>query len=407
MKLNLQLWLKFSLLNLCLVALLGLIMRSKISFGFIYFDFNYLLHSHSHFAFSGWITHTIMTLMIFLIQDKISNSRLKTYKAIIIANLVCSYGMLIFFILQGYGMISIIFSTGSIFVSYAFGFYYWKDLKKLDSNLAAINWFRAAVLFNIISSMGTFYLAFMMATKSINEDLKLASIHYFLHFQYNGWFFFGCMGLLFWYLNIKKTDNTIYDIVFKLFAIVCAPAYILSLLWLHIPGWVNVLAIMAAVIQVLAWFKLLVVLIQTYKHIFKNTDLLLRSILIFACVALSIKFILQLGSTIPYFSQIASSFRPIVIAYLHLVLLAVISLFLLCYIYTNHFIMLTKKIKVGLLIFSLGVFLNELVLALQGLLPFNFPAVPNVNMILFGVAMLLLIGITIITYFSIKNKYVK
>ena len=403
MKINLQFWLKFSLFNLCLVAVVGLLMRSKINFGFTYFDFTYLLHSHSHFAFSGWITHTIMVLMIFLLEGRVSYSRLKIYKTIIIANLVCSYGMLIFFIIQGYGMVSILFSTGSIFVSYAFGFYFIKDLKKLDSNLVAINWFKAALLFNIISSIGTFYLAFMMATKSINEDLKLASIYYFLHFQYNGWFFFGCIGLLFFYLNIKKTAHSFYNVAFKLFAIVCFPAYILSLFWLTIPEWVYILAIIAAVIQVLVWFKLLTIIIKTYKNIFNNTDSLLRSILLFVCLALCLKFLLQLGSTIPYISQIASSFRPIIIAYLHLVLLAIISMFLLFYIFANRYIILNRKIKVGLLIFVSGVFLNELVLALHGLLPFGFPVIPYVNLLLFGVAIVLLLGITITTYFSVRR----
>ena len=55
----------------------------------------------------------------------------------------------------------------------------------------------------------------------------------------------------------------------------------------------------------------------------------LKYILLFVGFALSAKFLLQLGSTIPALSQLGFGFRPIVIAYLHLVLLAVISLFLL------------------------------------------------------------------------------
>ncbi|HRN44574.1 MAG TPA: hypothetical protein PLH20_07300, partial [Flavobacterium sp.] len=54
MKLNIQFWLKFSLLNLCLVAALGVLMRYKIGFEFPFFNQKNILHSHSHFAFSGW-----------------------------------------------------------------------------------------------------------------------------------------------------------------------------------------------------------------------------------------------------------------------------------------------------------------------------------------------------------------
>jgi hypothetical protein len=119
--------------------------------------------------------------------------------------------------------------------------------------------------------------------------------------------------------------------------------------------------------------------------------------------ALSIKLLLQLGSTIPSISQLAFGFRPIVIAYLHLVLLAIISLFVLFYIYANHLIIINKNIKYGLILFSIGVLLNEIVLAIQGLAAFSYIPIPYVNYILFGIAIILLIGIGYTTYFSIKK----
>lgn len=403
MKLNLKFWLQFSLINLFIVALLGVTMRYKLGFEFPYFDQSYLIHSHSHFAFAGWLTHTLMVLMIYYLQEKISNFQLNKYKKIIIANLICAYGMLFFFIIQGYAMVSIFFSTSSIFVSYVFGYLYWKDLKKIDQDLAAINWFRAAVIFNIISSLGTFYLAYMMATKTVVENLKLSSIYYYLHFQYNGWFFFACIGLLFSFLKLKKSDHPFYEQAFRLFAVACVPAYLLSLLWLKVPDWVYILAVIAALIQVYAWFKLLLILIQTQKEFLKNFAPLLRGILAFSYIALSLKFILQLSSTIPALGEIVFIYRPIVIAYLHLVLLAVNSLFLLFYIYANHFISINKKIKIGLLIFVIGIFLNEVLLGLKGVIPFGFPTVPYTNQVLFAVALILLLGSGMIAFFSIKK----
>ena len=403
MKLNLKFWLQFSLLNLFIVALLGVTMRYKLGFEFPYFDQSYLIHSHSHFAFAGWLTHTLMVLMIYFLQEKIPDFQLNKYKKIIVANLICAYGMLFFFIIQGYAMVSIFFSTSSIFVSYVFGYLYWKDLKKLDQDLAAINWFRAAVIFNIISSVGTFYLAYMMATKTAVENLKLSSIYYYLHFQYNGWFFFACMGLLFSFLKLKKSDHPFYEQAFRLFAVACIPAYFLSLLWLKVPNWVYILGVIAALIQVYAWFKLLLILIQTQKEFVKNFAPLLQGILAFSYIALSLKFILQLSSTIPALGEIVFIYRPIVIAYLHLVLLAVNSLFLLFYIYANHFISINKKIKIGLIIFVIGIFLNEVLLGLQGVIPFGFPTVPYTNQVLFAVALLLLLGSGMIAFFSIKK----
>jgi hypothetical protein len=403
MKLNVPFWLKLSLLNLCIVAALGVLMRYKIGFEFPYLDQKHLQHSHSHFAFSGWISHTLMTLMIYYLQNKTADFQVNKYRKIIIANLIISYVMLVSFIIEGYGLLSITASTASILISYVFGYYYIKDLRKIDRDLLSINWFKAAIVFNIISSFGTFYLAYMMASKNIVQDYYLSSIYYFLHFQYNGWFFFACMGLLFGFLNLKKTENSFYETAFKLFALSCIPAYFLSTLWLDLPVWLYVITVIAAIVQVFTWFKLLFILIQTKKEFLKNFSPLLRYILLFVNIALSIKLVLQLGSTIPVLSDLAFSFRPIVIAYLHLVLLAVITLFLLFYIYANHLIFISKRIKIGLLLFTFGVLLNEIILAIQGVASFSYTMIPYVNELLFAVALILLFGIGFTAYYSIKK----
>jgi len=66
-------------------------------------------------------------------------------------------------------------------------------------------------------------------------------------------------------------------------------------------------------------------------------------------------------------------------------------------------IFITKKIKIGLVLFSIGVLLNELVLAVQGVASFSYTIIPYVNEILFIVALILLLGIGVTTYFSIKK----
>lgn len=403
MKLNVKFWLKLSLLNLCIVATIGVLMRYKIGFEFPYLDQKHLQHSHSHFAFSGWISHTLMTLMVYYLQNKTADFQVNKYRKIIIANLIISYAMLVSFIIEGYALFSITASTASILISYIFGYYYIKDLRKIDRDLLSINWFKAAIVFNIICSFGTFYLAYMMASKNIVQDYYLSSIYYFLHFQYNGWFFFACMGLLFGFLNLKKTENSFYETAFKLFALSCIPAYFLSTLWLNLPVWLYVITVIAAIVQAFAWFKLLFILIQTRKEFLKNFSPLLRYILLFVNIALCIKLVLQLGSTIPVLSDLAFGFRPIVIAYLHLVLLAVITLFLLFYIYANHLIFISKRIKIGLLLFTFGVLLNEIVLALQGVASFSYTMIPYVNELLFAVALILLFGIGFTAYYSIKK----
>lgn len=403
MNFNSKFWLKFSLINLLIVALLGVLMRYKIGFEFPYFNQKSLQHSHSHFAFSGWVSHTIMVLMIAYLSKKKHGGDLKIFNGILAANLICSYGMLISFIIQGYGFFSIAFSTASLLVSYAFGYYFIKNQKQIPNGELADKWFKAAIFFNILSSLGTFFLAYMMITKNIHEQEYLASIYYYLHFQYNGWFFFACMGLLYGFLNLTKTEHPFFDTAFKLFFLSCIPAYFLSTLWANLPTWLYVLTVAAAFTQVFAWYKFLIIIIKTKREFFTNFPYFLRYILLFVALSVSIKVLLQLGSTIPALSQLAFGFRPIVIAYLHLVLLAIISLFLLFYIYVNHLIHSNKKIKLGVIIFSIGVFLNEIILAVQGIASFSYTLIPYVNGMLFGVAIVLVSGIGLTAVYSIKK----
>jgi hypothetical protein len=406
MPFNSKFWLKFSLINLLIVAIIGLLMRYKIGFEFPYFDQKSLQHAHSHFAFSGWISNTIMVLMIVFLEKKTKNLEhrfFKKYNFILTSNLICAYGMLVFFIIQGYGLFSIIFSTASLVVSYVFAYYFIKDLKQIQKDNLSKNWFKAALFFNVISSLGTFALAYMMVTKSIHQEEYLASIYYYLHFQYNGWFFFACMGLLFSFLNLKSSENHFFKNVFKLFFIACIPAYFLSTLWLKLPISIYILTVIASIIQVYTWFRFLIIMIKTKLDFLENFPFFLRYILFFIGFALSIKFILQLGSTIPAISQLAFGFRPIVIAYLHLVLLAIFSLFLLFYIYAYHLIHFNNKIKFGVIIFSIGVLINEIILTVQGIASFSYTVIPFANEMLFGVAIVLVTGIGITTFYSIKK----
>ena len=399
-------WLQFSLANLFIVALLGLLMRYKIGFAFPFLDQKHLQHAHSHFAFAGWITHTLMVLMILFLEKRIDDftpQLTKKYSMLLIANLICAYGMLVFFIIQGYGLISIVFSTSSIVVAAVFASFYFKDLKQISDDDLSKNWFQAALFFNVFSSLGTFALAYMMVTKNIHQNEYLASIYYYLHFQYNGWFFFACMGLLFSLLQIKSTDHPFYPKVFKLFFLACIPAYFLSILWWDLPVSIYILSVVAAFIQVYVWFRFLTLLMKSKFEIVANTAPFLKYLLLFVGFALSVKFLLQLFSTIPVVSQLTFGFRPIVIAYLHLVLLAIISLFLLFYVYATHLIYFIKPIKSGLVVFSIGVLLNEIILAIQGVAAFSYTVIPFVNEMLFGAAIVLVSGIGIMAFYSIKK----
>ncbi len=402
---NLRKWLQITLFNLLLVAFLGVIMRYKIAFSLPFINQQYLLHAHSHFAFAGWVTQALMTLLVFYLYERGNTTAFRKYKWILYANLFTAYGMLLTFPFEGYALLSIIFSTLSIFVSYVFAVKFWKDLNRLSGKNIADSWFKAAVLFNALSSLGAFSLAFMLATKNIHPNSYLASVYFFLHFQYNGWFFFACLGLLTYRLTKYGIPHHKLKIVFTLLALACVPAYFLSALWLPLPQWVYILVVIAAFSQLAAWLLLLQLIRKYLLQIKMDVALLPQRLFVLCGIALSIKLCLQAGSVIPSLSRLAFGFRPIVIGYLHLVLLGVITLFILSYSIAFKLIPVNKETAGGIIVFTAGIIANEILLMIQGIADLNYEAIPSINEMLLVAALILFAGIFIINYGQKISKY--
>ena len=396
MHLPLHRWIKVSLLNLLLVATLGVILRYKIAFPLPFIDQKHLLHGHSHFAFAGWITQALMSLLVGYLAKEKGPQVFTRYRFLLYANLVSAYGMLLSFPFQGYGSISISFSTLSIFVSYIFAVMYWKDLNRISEKNSSHSWFKAAVVFNAVSSVGAFGLAFMMVKHVTNQNLYLAAVYFFLHFQYNGWFFFACMGLLINWLCGFITAEQSFNNIFRLFFFASVPAYFLSVLWMPIPLWMYVVVIVSAIAQVAGLIVLIRVISSNFLLIRNTISKLSAYLLGLSAIALTVKLLLQLGSVIPSLSQLAFGFHPIVIGYLHLVLLGVITLFILGYAILYGIVIINKLSIIGVIIFAIGIILNEVVLMSQGVAAILYKIIPYCNEVLLGVAVIMFSGLLLV-----------
>ena len=388
-------WVRISLLNFLIVASLGVILRYKIAFSLPFIDQKHLLHAHSHFAFAGWVSQLLISLLVYYLFT-FDEKAFSKYRYLLIANLVSSYGMLVCFSWQGYGTLSIAFSTLSIFVSYWFAVRYWKDLERLQLKSPVHLWFKAANIFSVLSSFGAFTLAFMMANKTVHQNWYLASIYFFLHFQYNGWFFFACGGLITWLLLKQGVQIARLHIVFWLFALSCVPAYFLSALWLPIPLAVYILVIAAAIFQVVAWVWFLLRANAAFQIWHGHLPAAAKWLLKLSGIAFSIKLLLQLVSVLPALSKLAFGFRPVVIGYLHLVLLAVISLSLLGYCLALGALKINRPLRAGITLLVAGILLNELVLMIQGMAAMYYRYIPYLNEMLLGVAAIIFVSLILV-----------
>ena len=401
----LQKWISIAFKNLLIVALLGVIMRYKIAFYLPFIEQKNFLHAHSHFAFSGWVTQVLMILMWAFLYRYLQEESLKKYKWLLLANLGTAYGMLISFSLEGYALISILFSTLSIIVSYSFAGIFWSDLNKIKIKTISGHWFKAALLFSVLSSLGPFFLSYMMVNKIQHPTWFLASTYYFLHFQYNGWFFFACMGLLCEQLSKSNISFSLHKKIFWLFALAFVPAYFLSALWLPIPSWIYAMVICAALAELLGWILFLKIIVRDKPFSAGALSGQTNWLFILPAIALSIKLLLQLGSTIPFLSKLAFGFRPVVIGYLHLMFLGVISLFIIGYCKMNRLIVTKPSANTGIKIFVTGIILNEILLMIQGLSYMNYISVPYINELLLAAAICMFSGIFLLNLGYKKRNY--
>ena len=406
---NNKFWLKISLYNLLIVGILGLILRSIFGFGFNFLNLNltHLIHSHSHFAFSGWVSQTLMVLMIIYLKFKFKKLGVKfnykTYNLILSFHLLSAYGMLLFFANQGYSFLSICFSVISIICTYFFCYFFYIDLKKIPNNYLSKYWFKCAIFFNALSTLGTWALAYVMPQKEMYKDIYNASINFYLHFQYNGWFAFACMGLLFSLLKIRIFDHYLTKHIITLFFISCLLKFNLHILWIDLPNWLISFTTVASIVQFIAWFTLIGIGLKTKFSQIKKHHRFLKFILLFIFITYSLKLTFQLLTTIPSINHWAHDFKPLVVAYLHLILLGVITLFILFYIYASHLFHYNLAVRNGLILFISGFILNETALGIQayGIL-INVNAIYS-NELLIGASILMVLGIGTVAFMSKKT----
>lgn len=397
-------WIKLSLFNLIIVCFAGVIMRYKIAFSLPFVDQKFLLHAHSHFAFSGWITQLLMVFLISNLVLRGVNNAYEQFKHTLLLNALCSYGMLLSFPFQGYGAVSISFSTLSIFTFFVFGYRYFKCLNKL-TDYPESRWFKAGIWFYFISTIGTFFLAYMMMNQVNNQKLYLSAVYFYLHFQYNGWFFFAAFGLLIKYFSEANIPNKYLNRIFLVFILCVIPGYFLSVLWLPLPNILYWFIVVIAVLPLITWISFIKKLFLQRNMI--KTLLIKRAkwLFILSAIALTIKLVLQAGSVVPELSKISYTYRPIIIGYLHLILLGVFTIFLLAYLIQNKLLHVNRSAFNGIKIFVTGIILNEIFLLLQGTSYMNYLSVPYINEILLVIAFLMLIGlIMMFTSIIYSNK---
>lgn len=393
-------YLGIPILNFLIASLLGLFMRyafvGSIS---IPFRYKYLIHAHSHIAILGWVYLALFGLFV----SGFLPTWYKRYKRLFWITQVSVVGMLFSFPFQGYAAASIVFSTLHVIVSYFFIYYFWRDTKNQRS--VASKMIHAALLYMFISTVGLWFMAPIMAMK-IQGGWDQVAIQFFLHFQFNGWFVFAVLGLLFRKLKIEDSAN--FRKFFLYLSLSLPLTFALPVSWYFkspVWWWSNAIGIL---FQLLSVWYLVQMLKPSFKLYWKNADRLKRSLIVFIVTSFYFKVFLQSGSLIPSLADSLILHTNFVIGFIHLTMLGLITGFLLLNLLEfPNFQGRRLMLRFGIYIFIIGVVLTEILLFIQGLLFYlggNMFA--NYHLLLFLASVLLVLGIALIgaqLYFTKKK----
>ena len=388
-------WAYFSLLNLFILSAVGIVLRYKIILPLPWVHQKNLLHAHSHFAFSGWVSMALFTAIVWVISRH-SEISFKKYNRLFWLGQTASFGMLLTFPFMGYKWPSIAFSTMSVIFSYLFVIRAWRDMSKASLPHQVSNWFKAAFIFLVISSFGTFYLAYLMSTANHNQEWYIGSVYFFLHFQYNGWFLFSIIGFFMYFISKLPYYQGCHGgpLLYRVFFWSAFPAFFLSALWMKIPDWMYWLAVAAGLAQIAGLILFVKLIKKCVVGVEDNVPIIVKWLWGFAFLAFVLKILMQALSVIPSISHFAFGYRPIVIGYLHLVLLGFVTFSILGFLIHQKLLDISSVMaRRGLIFFIAGVVLNETLLMIQGVWSIRYESVPYASPGLFGMAIIMFLGL--------------
>jgi hypothetical protein len=363
-----SLWITLTLINLCIVAFFGTMLRTAFLFSVSWIDYRSVLSAHSHFAFGGWVTLALFMLLVYEVLPENFRDK-KIYQWLLAGIEITSLGMAATFPFEGYAALSIIFSTLFLFVAYIFCWVFIKDIFKANVQTTVRLLACFALIYFVISTIGPALISYILIANFYNSLLYKNALYIYLHFQYNGFFTLSVFALFFNRLIPYATDRT-KKIVQQFSVLLCCsivPSVFMSLftrsyqnLYWYI-SWTGCILIVAALIW---FFKMLFAEKKIFIH---PPSSFAKALWNFSMIAFVIKMILQAGTIIPQLAKIVFGDRPAIIGFLHLVFLGFVTFFILSiYCSIKAFNAKIFFVKFALIFFSSAILLNEATLLFQG-----------------------------------------
>ena len=399
-------WVNSAVMIFFIVAILGTLMRFIYVRPVLFLDYKNILHAHSHVSMLGWAFMLITGALIFFVLKDITGIKLKRYYRVFILNLISVTGMLVFFTLQGYGPLSICFSMLHIFTAYLFGYYIYRDMKKLPkmTGITLIKW---ALFWMILSTFGIWVVGAIIGITGNSGTYFYMAVQFFLHFQFNGWFTYAVLGI--WSHRIEKEYPgwSIPRSYIRMLHLSLVLTYALSITWSNPLSIIFYLNSAGVLLQAVAFYLMFRKIFQQVNP-FKNRNNWIDWLFVVGVLCLMIKVIVQVAVALPVIAEISYTIRNYVIGFIHLIMLGSVTLPLVAILLKENILIKNPVTHTGWRIFAAGFVLKELFLFGQGtLLWLKKGFIPYYHELILGVTVLLPVALFMVLIGQLTHKQVK
>lgn len=358
-------WIIAAFANFGIAATMGLLLRVVPFLNMPWLNFRHMTHAHSHAAMMGWLYMVIFALFMHFFLS-VEEQKKKKYQRLFIVLQIAVIGMMCSFPFQGYAAISITFSALHLFSSYAFLSFVWKNAH--SENRQAIMLLKTAIILMMFSTLGVYALGPVTAKIGRMTDAYHLCIQFFLHFQFQGWFMFAIASLLFQQLSqlgiamgqsqFRVFHSLLLVTVFGMMALPTAQyTHITALLPINTIG---------SLAQLLA-ISVGLVFLFGIRNKFEKQGFWMRMCAWIALGSIVMKAIGQAVLSWPEIAIIPINIRPMVIGFIHLLMLGNITAYLLMALIqakvfnTDQFLF-----QSGILFLFSGLIITEMLLFFQG-----------------------------------------
>lgn len=383
-----------------IVAILGTLLRA-FYVAPMPFNYEYLLHAHSHAALLGWVHLALMTLIYKFFLQKTEKST--NYFLIYGFTIFCVLGMLFSFPFQGYALYSIIFSSLYLISTYFFAGYALKNIPAEQKNSFSWKLVKSGLWFMILASLGPWAVGPIIAIAGKSSPLFDQAIFFYIHFLMSGWCIFTLLGLFFnrlekngFQIAADKAKDFVWLFNGGLFLSV-----FLNFLGNKPPVILNLLGGAGATLQVISFIWLLKMVKENLNLIQKEFNPVQFKFLKIILWIFGVKFILLFFGQFPYFAEIAFRYRDLAIFFLHLVFLGIISSTLFLYFVRYR---MMKASKPAFWLFGIGFIITQSIILYRAMIAWlGFPGFFSINHILFTFTVFLLLGVGILFFGNLRS----